>query len=841
MKTLHLGLLLGILAGPSFAQAEPTKITLAEAGRALQPIVIASQASEATKQVAAELADYLAQITGARFEVQTGDGTRGIVLGTLTEFPEPSLREPLAIRNTYDGREAFAIRSEPRRLLLIGASELGASHAAFRFLETLGCRWFFPAQEWEVVPAQRNLTVGLDETDRPRILARRIWYGYGVFNDRSHPRGGSALKDYEAWARHNRMASSFRVQAGHAWQAIILANKQLFAEHPEYLALVKGERRGEQLCVSNPAVRQLAIDHALAQLAKQADREMVSMECSDGYGQCECDHCRKLGSVSDRVFGLANDVARVVAQKYPGKMVGVLAYSEHSEPPSFQLEPNVYVQLTAGFIRGRYTHDELLDLWPKKCKNLGFYEYFSVWPWDYDRLPGGNAANLTRTQKVIHRYLAAGATSFDAESGNNWGVHGRGYYIANQLLWKPDANVGGLLTDFYEKAFGPAAPALRSYYDRLAPDSDHLLSRGLVGDAFQDIDEATRLAKDRPDVQARLDQLKHYLRYVQLRWQLDHEKDRARQEALTVQALTLCYRTRYEYMNHWAAMRNGWAGDAAKRFNKPTWAPADRSPKPWQVERPVTRDETDQWFQEGRQYFQPQGSLVEARYANALVRVAFADSKPAVSQQTFQRPATYGLHSQAGEPLELEITAGIIVGYRDRADARYWLRDEAGKVIAEDRLPLDGEPHTLRLKVPQAGTYLFECNDSSAGWRIKVAADRPVTLLSPRSRRLLHLGQMQGMYFYVPKGSKEIQYFWSGGSHKVLGPAGKVLHDVQVSDEVIHIPVPEGADGKCWSLSPHGHGHLWFLNVPNCLAASPNALLLPRDLVLRDAIAIPHE
>ena len=82
-----------------------------------------------------------------------------------------------------------------------------------------------------------------------------------------------------------------------------------------------------------------------------------------------------------------------MAKEYPGKMVGVLAYNEHSEPPSFALEPNVYVQLTAGFIRGQYTHDELLDLWPKKCKNLGFYEYFSVWLWDFDRLPGGNGAN----------------------------------------------------------------------------------------------------------------------------------------------------------------------------------------------------------------------------------------------------------------------------------------------------------------------------------------------------------------------------------------------------------------------------------------------------------------
>ena len=34
------------------------------------------------------------------------------------------------------------------------------------------------------------------------------------------------------------------------------------------------------------------------------------MECSDGGGQCECEHCKTLGSISDRVFGLAASLIR---------------------------------------------------------------------------------------------------------------------------------------------------------------------------------------------------------------------------------------------------------------------------------------------------------------------------------------------------------------------------------------------------------------------------------------------------------------------------------------------------------------------------------------------------
>ena len=261
--------------------------------------------------------------------MQAGDGAQGgIVLGTLAQFPDAVLEQPLAIRNTYDGKEAFVILTDGKRVRLISNTDLGASHAAFRFLEEIGCRWFFPAKEWEVVPSIRNLSVNLDIADRPAILSRRIWYGFGLFTDMER----RPQQDYTAWTRHNRMASSLGVSSG-TWIHIILANKALIAQHPEYLALVDGKRQEPQLCVSNPAVRRMITEYALAFFRKNPDRDMVSLEASDGLGQCECEQCVKLGSISDRVFGVANEAARAVAKEFPGKLVGLLAYGEHCEPP----------------------------------------------------------------------------------------------------------------------------------------------------------------------------------------------------------------------------------------------------------------------------------------------------------------------------------------------------------------------------------------------------------------------------------------------------------------------------------------------------------------------------
>src|SRR6188768_2989194 len=124
-------ILIALLSAPLTVPHAAASTQLAIKGKALQPVIISANASDATKAVAAELAGYLGRISGAKFEVQTGDGARGIVLGTIAEFPNAALAKPLEIQNVYNGREAYVIRSEEARVLLIGATDLAASHAAF--------------------------------------------------------------------------------------------------------------------------------------------------------------------------------------------------------------------------------------------------------------------------------------------------------------------------------------------------------------------------------------------------------------------------------------------------------------------------------------------------------------------------------------------------------------------------------------------------------------------------------------------------------------------------------------------------------------------------------------
>jgi hypothetical protein len=821
-KHLH-GLLVAMMAAAPAAAAD--LFPLAEGGKARQAIVVGERAGPGVRQLAAELADYLARITGGKFEVRTGDGTEGIVLGTPAEVPCPDLARELEIRNTFDGREAYAIRTEARRLRLIGATELGLSHAVFHFLESLGCRWYFPAREWEIVPAGPTLRTAINETGRPAILSRTIWYGYGFFEwDRCR-------KDYEAWCRHNRMAGSFSTACGHAWQTIIAQNQKAFDGHPEYLALTGGKRQGPQMCVSNPAVRKIALEYALDHFRRHPESDMVSLETSDGSGHCECAACKRLGSISDRLFGLANEVARELSRQFPGKMVGCYAYNDHCEPPSFALEPNVYVQSTAGFIRGRYTFDELMDLWPKRCRSMGFYDYFSVWLWDWDMPPGGRGADVNYIRRQIPRYAAHGATSISCESGNNWGLHGRGYYLASRLMWDPKGDADAILDDFYRQAFGPAAATVQRYYERLDPGRDPLMSEHLLGLALRDLAEAAKLAAERPDVIARLDQLEQYQHYVRLRWDYNRAADKDRKRDLALAILTHCYRTRYTYMNHWTPILRDWAPKLAEELGRPEWNPRDqRTPAPWQVETPLTHAETQRLFQEDLARFQP--AAVEPRsFAGDLVPGSFHVGNPAASRQSYQGSARYAFYSQ-GEPLEMTITTGIIAWYRDRAEARYAISDAAGKLVATARLPQDGQEHRLSVAVPKPGLYWLEFDDQGAGWGLAVAAGRPLSLDLVASHSAHHMGHMQPMFFYVPSGTRQIQYFWEGYPHQVYDPNGKPATSVTARGVFVSVPVPPGSDGRVWSFRQLCLERLRFFNVPNYLAASPEALLVP---AFRDA------
>jgi hypothetical protein len=140
--------------------------------------------------------------------------------------------------------------------LLIGATEMGVSHAAFRLLEELGCRWFFPGKNWEVVPSIKNPQVWPRHHRPARDFSAThlVWLGHQFGGETNPATGLSPEAEYQAWRRRNQQAQSFQVNAGHAWESIMAAHKAEFDAHPRIPGAGRRQSgKAGNFCVSNAA------------------------------------------------------------------------------------------------------------------------------------------------------------------------------------------------------------------------------------------------------------------------------------------------------------------------------------------------------------------------------------------------------------------------------------------------------------------------------------------------------------------------------------------------------------------------------------------------------------
>jgi hypothetical protein len=800
------------------------KLTLAENGRALLPIVVSGQAVEETKKTAGELAVMLKRITGAEFAIQPSAKPEGIVFGTAADFAD-LLKPSIAITD----RENYLLRSEKGRLLLIGQTPLALEHAVWDLLHRLGFRQFFPGEKWEFVPHAPTLSIDVNVTESPDYHARRIWPGFGWLNERSEV--------CAEWNRRNRATSGVTLSSGHAYDAIIRRHEAVFAQHPEYLGLVKGERKGNKFCIANTELRKLVVADALAELAKDPSRDSLSCEPSDGGGWCECAECAKIGNVTDRALLLANEVAEAVNAKHPGRIIGMYAYNEHSPPPSIDAHPQAVIGIATGFIRGGYTMDQLLAGWQAKAKTLGIREYYSVNTWDRD-LPGAaRGGNLEYLRTTIPHFHASGARFMSAEASDNFGPNGLGYYLAARMLWDVNEakNIEAITADFIDKAFGPARASMAKFYTILDGTKRQALSDDLLGRMYRLLDEARGSANDAA-IRERLDDLVLYTRYVELYHDYASSNGKERQAAFE-QVMRHAWRIRGTGMVHVKAFYRDLPNrdksvvlPELARYNAP------EKTNPWKSNELFTADQIAAFIRDGianRKLldFEP------VAFSSKLIPVARLKlvDVPKGNAGIYLRGVRDFWTWIEKEPAAIALTgkAGLIYSNRGTAKIElYPLAEAESKSVAHLEVEPDKQPHELKLETKFPGLHRIEVSDAGQGTVIEWAEGMPMTVISSQEQPAKLYGRWH-LYFYVPKGTKIIGGF-SEGEGWLLNPAGNTVHHFESKPGYFSIPVPAGEDGKLWSFK-HSAGNRFLMTVPPCLARDAKELLLPEEVVVKDA------
>tara|TARA_R110001592_G_scaffold363201_1_gene681306 strand:- start:66536 stop:69127 length:2592 start_codon:yes stop_codon:yes gene_type:complete len=821
---------------------------VAENGHANIPIVVSEAASAQTRGAADDLAHYLSEITGAPFSVKTGNGSTGLAVGLLNDFPQQNAAPDLDGNNfTIKDREKYCIRSHEKGIYLLGLTDLAVEHAVWDFLHRLGYRQYFPGSHWEVIPRQNTLQINLNVIEAPDYQNRVIWYGFGPWDYAAEP--------YRRWCQRNRATSGMALKTGHSYGQFIRNNQAEFDAHPEYYAYVNGRRdvRSQaKFCISNAGLQKLIVDSSLRYFAENPEADSISLDPSDGGGWCECEACQKMGSISDRALTLANQVAAAINQPQADgntrqKYVGMYAYAYHSPPPAIKVHPNVIISVATGFLRGGHTLDDIISGWSEQGARIGIREYYSVYTWDHD-LPGlARGSRIDYLKSTIPQFHRQGAQYMSAESSDNWGPNGLGYYLAARMLWNLDeaGQTDQLTDDFLTRCFGKAKPPMAQFYEQLDGSHSHLVVSDQYGRMFRSLAEAKKMAVS-DEVHARLDDLILYCHYVDLYERYRQASGAQRQQAFE-QLIRHAYRMRKTMLVHSKAVYR----DAVKR-DKQVSIPENAQwhipepQNPWKESTPFSKSELQQFLEEGiAAYPLTELDFKPVTYSDELVpagKPTSPDQQPGVLQSGRGVQTFYTYVTDTATPIELQVTGGLIAHYRDRGNVKIELWKIGGAsqtgeretfIVKDQSVPPDGKTRTVRLPTRETGMYRISVSDGGDRTSVNWKAGQLMVMPSSLDEPIVTSGRWS-LYFYVPHGTKVIGVH-GGDRGSIQDPTGKEQFSFKDRKANYYsIPVPAGSDGKLWKVN-QAASPIRLLTVPPYFTRSATELLLPREVLQADS------
>lgn len=457
--------------------ASSAPLLLASEADSPYSICVPGGASPSQRRAAGELQRFLGQMTGATLPVVESTSGPAIVLRSTEEF----------------GPEGFRLKTEGRNFVIAGSRQRGAMYGAYAFLEKLGCRWY--AENCTRVPRVARLSIPeMDEVRRPAFEYREIFIT-------------EALR--KEWAARNRLNGNFAeldastggkivfYPFGHSFYKLVPPEKY-YAAHPEYFALVAGERRASnaQLCLSNPDVLRIAIDTVLRWAVEHPEATVFSVSQNDEDAWCECGPCRRIeeeeGAHSGPILRFVNAIAAEVSRKYPDKCIDTFAYRYSQRPPGkVRAHPNVRVRFAPICAcqahpyekcpQNKFVIDDLRG-WARVTDKLYVWHYIT----DFNGYlaPFPNLDELGEDLAMYRRNHVAGLFLQGARSKGGGGelAELRSWVLA-RLLWDPSLDPQALIREFLDAYYGAAAPAMQEYLD-LAHREVRLPPRGMGKSMF---------------------------------------------------------------------------------------------------------------------------------------------------------------------------------------------------------------------------------------------------------------------------------------------------------------------------------------------------------------------
>lgn len=411
-------------------------------------IVVPAEATKNEMHAATVLQNYLKRISGKSLRIvkeNTYKKEPAIFVGNT------SAAEALGKIKS----EGFVIASNTQDVFIKGGSGKGVVYGVYTLLETyLGCRKYSNGAA-SVPSGKVSLPSKLNDRQEPAFIYRETYYPSAFDNE------------FLEWHKLHRFEDLWGVW-GHSFFKIV-PPKTYFAAHPEYYALVNGKRQATQLCLSNDAVFNIAVDYFRKAIADNPDAMYWSIGAEDGAGFCTCDQCSKASTEDGGPQGPLVRFVNRVAGKFPRQTFTTLAYLYTARPPQ-KTKPaaNVYIMLSSidaerqvplsaanSFVKN-------LDGWGAVTDNLFLWDYTTQFTNYLTPFPDYNQ------QQPNLQFLAGKKVKgiFLQGSGNTYGDMAElKAYLQAKLLWNPAAK--NVMNEFIDGYYGKSAPAIKEYIDAL--------------------------------------------------------------------------------------------------------------------------------------------------------------------------------------------------------------------------------------------------------------------------------------------------------------------------------------------------------------------------------------
>lgn len=446
-KLIALGLA-AMMTSPVDAQ-----VTLVVGGKPTSHIVIAANATPGEKTAAGILQDYLMRISGARVPVIADSapvsGTE-VCIGSTNRFRAGQVLGP----------QEFSLKSSGPRLQISAGTDRSLHWAVYHLLDRyLGCRKFSTAPA--IVPRQTDIRLpATDDRQQPAFTFRQVYFP------------GQYDAEFRDWHRLQLFEDSWGLW-GHSFDKLVPA-KTYFREHPEYYALVNGERTPAQLCLSHPAVLRITLKNLGARMAAEPDKTTWSVSQNDGFGFCTCSSCRAADRAHGGPQGSLIRFVNKVAARFPGKTIATLAYLYTRHPVvNLKLKPNMLIvystidadrALPIGLAPTAASYRADLAGWARLTNNLVVWDYTVQFTNYLAPFP-----NLTTLGPNLQYYKDAGVKGiFSQGPENSLGEFSElKAYLLARLSWNPSLDVAAAKNDFFANWFGDAAAPISRYVAEL--------------------------------------------------------------------------------------------------------------------------------------------------------------------------------------------------------------------------------------------------------------------------------------------------------------------------------------------------------------------------------------